>query len=228
MDDEDYFGPSEFDAKIGELKNELRKSVKNEVKDELEKLREENKKLQGIKEDFESIKKDYEIKKAECKSAMQKAETKARQARLKKLMEQLKVVMWSVNYGYQYKKKCGKCDKSRKIKVTLPSGNVVDDDCKCGERKKVYYVSKKLLYAFRDDCRKLTAWYTTARDDELFGLETYNADIVTNHNKDFKELEENLWHTFFTTKEECQEFCDYMNRKEENSGYDYDLAGKTN
>lgn len=28
MDDEDYFGPSEFDAKIEELKNELRESVK--------------------------------------------------------------------------------------------------------------------------------------------------------------------------------------------------------
>ena len=50
--------------------------------------------------------------------------------------------------------------------------------------------------------------------------------VIVDHNKDFKELEENLWHTFFTTKEECQEFCDYMNRKEENSGYDYDLAGK--
>jgi len=59
MDDEDYFGSSEFDAKIEELKNELRKSVKKEVKDELEKLREENKKLQGIKENFESIKEDY-------------------------------------------------------------------------------------------------------------------------------------------------------------------------
>lgn len=37
MDDEDYFGPSEFDVKIEELKNELRESVKKEVKDELEK-----------------------------------------------------------------------------------------------------------------------------------------------------------------------------------------------
>lgn len=70
MDDEDYFGPSEFDEKIEELKNELRESVKKEVKDELEKLREENKKLQGIKENFESIKEDYERKKAEYKSAV--------------------------------------------------------------------------------------------------------------------------------------------------------------
>lgn len=29
-----------------------------------------------------------------------------------------------------------------------------------------------------------------------------------------------------STTDTCQEFCDYMNRKEENSGYNYDLAGK--
>ena len=45
MDNEEYFEPSEFDEKIEELKNELRESVKKEIKDELEKLRAENKKL---------------------------------------------------------------------------------------------------------------------------------------------------------------------------------------
>lgn len=29
---------------------------------------------------------------------------------------------------------------------------------------------------------------------------------------------------FFTTKEECQKFCDYINGTE-TEGYDYDLAG---
>ena len=52
MDDEDYFGPSEFDTKIEELKNELRESVEKEVKDELEKLREENKKITGDQGEF--------------------------------------------------------------------------------------------------------------------------------------------------------------------------------
>lgn len=35
MDDEDYFGPSEFDAKIEELKNELRKAVKRKLRTNL-------------------------------------------------------------------------------------------------------------------------------------------------------------------------------------------------
>lgn len=225
MDDEDYFGPSEFDVKIEELKNELRESVKKEVKDELEKLREENKKLQNIKENFESIKEDYERKKEECKSAMKKAGTKAARARLKALMEQFKVATWSVKWDYQYKKKCNKCDKDRKIKVTLPSGNVVDDDCKCSISKKVYQLRENLLYMLSDTSGKVVAWYKST--DGYFGADGCSADTIVDHNKDFKELEiKNLWHTFFTTKEECQEFCDYMNRKEENSGYNYDLAGK--
>lgn len=225
MDDEDYFGPSEFDAKIEELKNELREHVKKEIKDELEKLREENKKLQGIKENFESIKEDYERKKAEYKSAMKKAGTKAARARLKALMEQFKTVMWSANWSYKYKKKCNKCDKDRKIKVTLPSGNVVYDDCKCGERKKTYQPKENLLYMLSDTSGEITGWYKEVADG-YFDTVGRSAYAIVDHNKDFKELEENLWHTFFATKEECQEFCDYMNRKEENSGYDYDLAGK--
>lgn len=225
MDDEDYFGSSEFDAKIEELKNELRESVKKEVKDELEKLREENKKLQEIKENFESIKEDYERKKAECKSAIKKAGAKAGRARLKELMEQFKTVMWSANWSYQYKKKCDKCDKYRKVKVTLPSGNVVDDDCKCAKRKKTYQPKENLLYMLSDTGGEITGWYKEIADG-YFDTVGRSAYVIVDHNKDFKELEESLWHTFFTTEEECQEFCNYMNEKEENSGYDYNLAGK--
>jgi hypothetical protein len=229
MDDEDYFGPSEFDVKIEELKNELRESVKKEVKDELEKLREENKKLQGIKENFESIKKDYGRKKAECESAMRNAETKARQARLKELMEQFKVVLWSVKRNFQYKEKCDRCDSDREVKIKLPSGRMTYDDCKCGTRKKVYYPDMEILYELSDEYQGIKTWYRAANDKEesdltMCSCTTYVEEIV-DHNKDFNEIdaEDNI---FFATKEECQEFCDYMNRKEENSGYDYDLAGK--
>lgn len=225
MDDEDYFGSSEFDAKIEELKNELRKSVKKEVKDELEKLREENKKLQGIKENFESIKEDYDRKKAECERVMRNAEAKAKQAGLKELMECVKVTLWSADWKYQFKKKCDMCNEYRKIKVTLPSGNVVYDDCKCGERKKKYQPKENLLYMLSDTSGEITGWYKEIADG-YFDTVGRSAYVIVDRNKDFKELEESLWHTFFTTKEECQEFCDYMNRKEENSGYNYDLAGK--
>ena len=53
------------------------------------------------------------------------------------------------------------------------------------------------------------------------------ARTIVNHDKNFKEISgENLTKVFFTTKEECQEFCDYLNKIEESVGYDHDLYGE--
>ena len=228
--EDECFEPNEFDEKIEELKDELRDSVKKEIKDEIEKLRKENKKLQGIKKNFESVKKDFERKKDECDRAIQAAEYKAKQTRLKELMEHFKVTLWAVDCDYLYKKKCDKCDKYRRIQVTLPSGKVVDDECSCKVSKKVYYPKENALYELCERNRKLMAWYREKGDE---GEEYYVADafseyakVIVDHNKDFKEIEgEKLGKVFFTTKEECQEFCDYINKRDEIEGYDYDLKG---
>lgn len=96
-------------------------------------------------------------------------------------------------------------------------------------KKKVYYPDMEILYELSDEYQGIKAWYRAANDKEesdltMCSCTTYVEEIV-DHNKDFSEIdaEDDI---FFATKEECQEFCDYMNRKEENSGYDYNLAGK--
>ena len=63
---------------------------------------------------------------------------------------------------------------------------------------------------------------------DYFVEDTYAeyAEVVVDHNKDFKEIEEeNLRNIFFTTKEECQAFCDYINGTEV-LGYDYNVEGQ--
>lgn len=230
-DDEDYFEPSEFDEKIEELKEELRNSVKQEIKDEVERLRKENEELRDIKDNFEVIKADFESKKFEYEMATKNAELKAKQARLTELMELYKLTLWSVKWHYQYKKKCDKCNFWRNIEVTLPSGNVVDDACKCKVSKKVYHPKENVLYEMNDIDREINVFYKKKGDK---GREYFVADVneeyakvIVDHNKDFKRIEEEGFiRTFFTTKEECQEFCDYLNGTEKNSGYDYDLEGQ--
>lgn len=229
-DDGDYFEPSEFDEKIEELKNELRESVKKEINDEIEKLRKENKELQGIKRNFESVKKDFERKKDECDRAIRNAESKAKQARLKELMEHFKVTLWAVSWDYRYKKKCDKCDKNRRIQVALPSGKTVDDECSCRVSKKVYYPKENVLYELSERNREFMAWYMAEGDrgEEYFvrGPRAEYAKVVVDHNKDFKEIEtEELRKVFFTTKEECQAFCNYINGTEV-LGYDYNVEGQ--
>lgn len=229
--EENFFEPGEFDEKIEELKNELRESVKKEINDGIEKLRKENKELQGIKRNFESIKKDFEKKKDECDRAMRNAESRAKQTRLKELMEHFKFTLWAVDWDYQYKKKCDKCDVHRRIQVVLPSGKKVDDECSCRVSKKVYRPKENVLYEFSERNREFVAWYRAKGDEgEEYFVEDIRAEYaktIVDHNKDFKEIEgKELRKVFFTTKEECQAFCDYLNRDSEVFGYDYDINGK--
>lgn len=230
--EENFFEPGEFDEKIEELKNELRESVKKEINDGIEKLRKENKELQNIKKNFESIKKDFKKKKDECDRVMRDAESRAKQARLKELMEHFKVTLWAVSWGYRYKKKCDKCNETRRIQVTLPSGRTVDDECSCRVNKEVYYPEENVLYELSERNGEFMAWYKAKGDkgEEYFveDIRTEYAKTIIDHNKDFKEIEEKELRkkVFFTTKEECQAFCDYLNRDSEVFGYDYDINGK--
>ena len=59
---EDYYEPSEFDEKVEEFKYYLRQSIKEETKNEIEKLRKENESLQEIKRNWDNLVKEYEGK----------------------------------------------------------------------------------------------------------------------------------------------------------------------
>ena len=230
-DCEGYFEPSEFDEKIEEFKEELRNSVKQEIKDEIEKLRKENKELHDIKKNFESIQRDFEIKKSECDRAMRNAEVKAKQARLKELMDTYRIVLWSVGCMCQYKEKCDKCGKDRKIQITLPDGSFASYRCECGVGKKVYRPKEYVLHKMNDRFGTVNAWYRMRGKEGEEYIEEYDfsryAKTIVNHDKSFKEINvESLSKVFFATKEECQEFCDYLNKLEESAGYDYDLYGE--
>lgn len=87
-----------------------------------------------------------------------------------------------------------------------------------------------MLYELSERNREFIAWYRAKGDrgEEYFVEDTYAeyAEVVVDHNKDFKEIEEeNLRNIFFTTKEECQAFCDYINGTEV-LGYDYNVEGQ--
>lgn len=69
-EDEDFYTENEYQEEIDNLKEAIKKSVKRETTEEMNRLREENKKLQGIKENFDTVKKDFERKKDECDRAI--------------------------------------------------------------------------------------------------------------------------------------------------------------
>lgn len=230
-EDEDFYTENEYQEEIDNLKEAIKKSVKREITEEMNRLREENKKLQGIKENFDTVKKDFERKKDECDRAIRNAEYNARCARITELMEKFKIVMWSVTWENLYKQKCDKCDSWRKVKIALPSGKVVEDDCKCRKYAKIYFPKENVIYEMEDRSGGVRIWYKEKGEPGSGYIVADSSAVlpgmIIDHDKNFEDIEvKNLYTIFFTSQEECKEFCDFLNRKADYKGYGYDMEGK--
>ena len=220
--DDFYNEPSEFDEKMEELKESLAGAVKSEFLEEMERLKKENKKLQGIKENFEKVKRDYEDKKRECERVMRNAEQNALRKRTADIMEKYKLFMYSPHPVRLYKKKCDKCDSSRLVKIKLPSGKEVYDDCECQRESAIVEVPVcKIRYLIEDGNSKIVAFYEEYKTDgegRYYTLQYANSTYSEGENidqVDFSDLDkiENPYRLLFRSEERCWEYCDYLNRK---------------
>lgn len=220
--DDFYNEPSEFDMQVEEFKESLAKSVKSEFMEEMERLREENRKLQGIKDNFEQVKKDYERKKLECDRMMREAENNAKRMKAEELMKRFQTFLWSPSWEYLYGPKCDKCDKNRRIEVTLPSGKKVNDECECdNSRTKVMVPERMVRYELADRDRGVAAWYTAyGKEGERYYKLDYVSTVFAEKNLvvpgtsfDVLEKQENQGRLLFTTREECLAYCEYLNEK---------------
>lgn len=220
--DDFYNEPSEFDMQVEEFKESLAKSIKSDFLEEMERLKAENRKLQGIKENFEQVKRDYERKKQECERVMREAENKAKRMKVEEMLEQFKTIFWRVDWEYLYGPKCDKCDKDRRIEITLPSGNTVKDECECEKgRVQVMVPEKMVRYELADRDSGVYAWYCACgKEGERYYKLDYVYTVCARGNLvepgtsfDVLEKRENQRDLLFTTREECLAYCEYLNEK---------------
>ena len=220
--DDFYDEPSEFDMQMEEFKESLAKAIKSEFLEEMERLKAENRKLQGIKENFEQVKRGYEQKKWECDRVMREAESNAKRMRIEELMERFKTILWRPNWKYLYGPKCDKCDKDRRIEITLPSGNKVKDECECEKSMvKVMVPEMMVRYELADRDREVCAWYcASGKEGERYYKLEYVYTVYANCNLvvpgtsfDVLEKKENERELLFSTMEECLAYCEYLNEK---------------
>lgn len=208
-----YDEPSEFEQQVDEFKNSLLKAVKQEYIEEMEKLKKENEELQEVKKNFEKIKSDYREKERELKLNESTIERRMRNARLSELMEDKKVIMYQANWKYMRVPKCNKCDDYRKVHFKSPSGKDTSEECECAKRYASYRVDEYIAYEFKLNNNKImSVWYRLngSSDDEYFSSDSKYADYIYNQDMEYKDI--NAYRTFFKSKEDCQKYCDWLNR----------------
>lgn len=219
--EEEFYLESEYQDQIDALKEAIRSSVKAEILEEMNRLREENKKLQGIKGHFEEVKRDYERKKSECDRTIATAKQEAKTMRLSELMQDHKVAKWKIHSELVYGPKCCKCNSNRSIEVRLPSGRTAEDTCECKtEGKRYYYPKMYVLSEFTDRFRRgeIVAHYTEelgSRDDDVF-YERYAHTVCDQFTEEEKKeairtLSDKVREILFDQEEKCQEVCDRLN-----------------
>ena len=232
LDDEEFY-TNKYAEEIQVLEKAVRNSVRREILDEMNRLKRENEELQDVKGHFDEIKADYERKKAECDRVISWAEYDARNARLEKLLADHRLIKWKIECTLAYGPKCDRCNKSREIKVTLPSGRVVDDRCRCRTESEYYYYPTPYVLHEISDGYGIRAFYKECGSD---GKKYYILDDGLSIYDDFMQKKIETWKNngmsneeirelLLDSKEECQSICDALNAKRKHPEWEYKLNG---
>lgn len=218
---EDFFneGPSDYELFMNDLKETLKKSIKDEFIKEMDKLRAENKKLQNVKENFEQIKLDYAHKEQELKAKEQDMEKNLARKKIMELatIADMKAQIYYIDDDTAYLPKCDKCDENRLIHFKSPTGKDCTEPCPdCGTTYHKYYVkpvdTMKILFP-NDPAIRRVAYYL--RHDH-WG-ETYSYDLQDIYRGSAADYDASdgykMHHTAFESNELAQEICDRINKE---------------
>jgi len=216
-DNEFYGEPSEFDIKIDELKKSLRDSIKQEVLTEMESLQKENDELQEIKKNWNTLQGDYARKQEELERTKMSLRLEVKTMKISELFGDKQIIMYTANQKYSQKPKCDKCNDYRHIEYISPLGRKSSESCLCNEKITTYDVAENILYEFRLDRYKglLSVWYKEYGKDTSNDGCTYvdNSDThkVFSKGMTYEELKP-YWSVYFRKKEDCQGYCDWLNK----------------
>lgn len=205
--DEEY---DYFDNTIAELKEQLKKEVKQEIQDKITKLEKENAELQEVKENWEEIKQEYENK-------INNAEEEIYNATLKDLFENCTLFekIYRVDYEVLEREKCDKCDENRKLTVVDCYGRKHKIDCKCSEKKHIYYAKEHKgteVYVQKSKNENNFKFEFRSENSYEYGHRISKEDVLEKFDKD--KVKGYYW-TYFTTLEEAQKYADYLNSLED-------------
>lgn len=218
---EDYYfdDHSEFDAQIDEFKESLKKSVKQEYIDEMNRIKKENEELQEVKKNFEAIKQDYARKEQELNRERNNLLSTVRKERLEELFKGCKSTAYKVGVTVVKIPKCNRCDDYRRIHFKSPLGNYMTERCSCDKGKQLYKPKTLVVSEFSLGRHELSVFYKPFDWSDTDGM-TIDHDASSTHSsnvykegEDFSKLKR--YETVFMNEEDCLKYCEYLQEKED-------------
>lgn len=218
--DEEY---DYFDSTIVELKEQLKKEVKQDIQDKIKNLEEENKELRDVKENWKTLKQEYKNKineaEIEKQDILDNAKREIYNATLKDLFENCDYFkkLYKVDYKTEKREKCDKCDEDRNLTLIDCYGRKHKVTCECYKSKKIYYAeenSETGIYIQKNKGRDNFKFEFKNQASYTYGCKIDRENVLEKFDKD--KVDGHLyWDVYFTTLEEAQKYADYLNSKED-------------
>lgn len=216
--DEEY---DYFDSTIVELKEQLKKEVKQDIQDRIKNLEEENKELRDVKENWKTLKQEYKNKineaEIEKQDILDNAKREIYNATLKDLFENCDYFkkIYKVDYKTEKREKCDKCDEDRNLTLIDCYGRKHKVTCECYKSKKIYYAeenSETGIYIQKNKGRDNFKFEFKNQASYTYGYKIDRENVLEKFDKGKVK---DYWNTYFTTLEEAQKYADYLNSKED-------------
>jgi transposase-like protein len=215
----DYYEPSAAEEAMLEIENILKQGIKQEIKDELERLRKENAELR----EFRDEKQSYDFKMAElkrdCEYKIADAERKAKAMRIHDLFGDNIGVGYMVTSNYKKRPKCDRCNAKRQIEYKTPLGRDAYENCYCDGYDYVYEVKEVEMIQFtivKNYTEYVTKYFRHAKNtyDDHEDYNEYDPVTKVYKGEDFKDVEHSTYYpTVFLDRDKCQEYCDWLNEQ---------------
>jgi FtsZ-binding cell division protein ZapB len=232
FDDIGYYEPDQAEIILDEFAEKMRGVLAGKVRDEIELLRRQNDDMKGKNEKLREQQKAVERKAKELEEEKKDLERNFYRA---KFSDVLKPYLdndeyFIVSYVSHVGPKCAYCNDERKLLFTAVNGKTILQNCDCNTHEYWYEPVKAIL--------GIITLYKSNRDGREFGVSAdfekdvdYSTNrmraeprmIVKNYTDDVPEIAKTLKYEqsiVFTSAEECQKYCDYLNqqKKEHENG----------
>lgn len=212
--------PSEADELIESIKEKLRTEVKQEILDELAKLRKTNGELTTKVKNLAELERASIIAKGEyehkAKQAERTAKSDAAQLAANELLAVIATPKFTVDSIYTKKPKCDKCDGKRRLNYKTPSGRESYEMCDCNGSDHSYEVVEQMVKTIsKDRYKDLIVRYVVSREfmASLNREGDHIRSTILSQPRSLEAMEGNYSEYGFDTRESAQALADHMNTK---------------
>ena len=192
----------------------IKNSVRDDIKQEMERLRKENAELQQYKKERQEVEDIKNWYKSRYQIEVESYKRTLRQEKIKELFGDYIVTGWGIKQKITLPPKCDKCDKNRYVHFKSPRGKDLREPCQCANGKKEYFPLELYLIRIKQGGmfngeREIFNYYAPIVHDPDDYRDVF--DCVYK-GKPFEEV--NFYNVVFLDKETCEKYCAWKTEQE--------------